>query len=50
MLIYKGLGSGISRTHTSKSTSSRDLIDVCGLPHLSKVMIKYKEIEFLMGI
>ena len=33
-----------------KSVSSRDLIDVWGLPHLNKVIIKHKEIEFLMGI
>ena len=29
--------------------SIRDLIDVWGLPHLNKVGIKYKEIEFQMG-
>ena len=34
-----------------KSDSSKDLIDVCGLPHLNKVtIIKHKELEFLMGI
>ena len=38
------------KTHTRKSNSSRDPIDVWGLPHLNKVVLKYKEIEFLMGI
>ena len=28
--------------------SIRDLIDVWGLPHLNKIGIKYKEIEFQM--
>ena len=29
--------------------SIRDLMDVWGLPHLNKVDIQYKEIEFHMG-
>ena len=29
--------------------SIRDLIDICGLPHLHKIGIKYKEIESEMG-
>ena len=36
-------------THTRKSKSSRNLIDVKDLPHLNKVIIKHKDIEFLMG-
>ena len=37
MLIYAGLGKGTYKKR--KSDSSRDLIDVWGLPHLNKVII-----------
>ena len=40
----------IKQKKKRKSESSRDLIDVWGLPHLNKVIIRHKEIEFLLGI